>query len=140
MSDHSSSAGSPAQSERAPERAYDRAQSLGGSFRAAGTGLVHALRTQRNTRIHAAATGLVFLAGLSTRLSPGEWALITLTVGFVWMAELINTAVEATVDRISVEPHELARVAKDTAAGAVLIAAVCSVIVGAIVFGSRLWN
>jgi len=113
-------------------------QTLLRSFRVAWDGLVVALRSDRNLRIHAVATVFVVAAGCWYRLNMLEWSVIVLTIGLVWVAELLNTAIEAVVDLISPEPHPLARRAKDVASAAVLLAAVTAVIVGAIVFGSRL--
>ncbi|MGE4001423.1 MAG: diacylglycerol kinase family protein, partial [Planctomycetaceae bacterium] len=98
------------------------------------------LRTQRNMRIHLAATGLTVLLATALRCGAVEWGVLLLTIGLVWATELINTAIEAVVDLVSPQEHELARIAKDTASGAVLAAAVTSVFVGAILFGPRLWK
>lgn len=115
-----------------------RQQSLLRSFRVAWDGLTIALQSDRNLRIHAAATVIVVVAGWWCRLSLLEWCIIVLTIGLVWTAELLNTAIEAVVDLASPEPHELARRAKDVASAAVLMAAVAAVIIGAIIFGPRL--
>jgi len=74
-------------------------------------------------RYHFIAAVVVLLAALFLRVSPVEFALLTLSILFVLCAELLNTAVEAVVDLVSPEFHPLAKVAKDTAAGAVLLAA-----------------
>jgi diacylglycerol kinase len=115
-----------------------RQQSLLRSFRVSWDGLVEALRTDRNLRIHAAATVLVALAGLWFRLRPAEWSVLALTIGLVWVSELLNTAIEAVVDLASPEHHDLARRAKDIASAAVLVAAVAAVVVGLAIFGPRL--
>ena len=109
------------------------------SFTCAVAGIGHALRTERNIRIHLAATvGAISLAAL-LRITAVEWSVILLTIGLVWAAELLNTAIEAVVDLVSPGEHELARIAKDTASGAVLMTALTAVTVGAVVFGRRLW-
>lgn len=105
------------------------------SFGHAIRGIATLLQTQPNARIHALATILVAAAGAWFRLSPVEWALIALAVASVWVAEALNTALELLVDLASPSPHPLAGKAKDVAAAAVLIAAIGSVIVGALVFG-----
>ena len=69
------------------------------------------------------------------RISPAEWALIALAIVCVWVAEALNTSIEFLVDLASPERHPLAAKAKDVAAGAVLIAAIGSVIVAVLVFG-----
>lgn len=109
------------------------------SFACAAAGIVHALRAERNVRIHAAATLLVIGVSVALRITAVEWCMILLAVGLVWTAELLNTAIEAVVDLISPDEHELARIAKDTSSGGVLIAAIVSVAIGVIVFGPRLW-
>lgn len=93
------------------------------------------LRTQHNARIHALATILVLAAGAFLRISTAEWALIALAVVCVWAAEALNTSVEFLVDLVSPDIHPIAAKAKDVAAGAVLVAAIGSVVVGALVFG-----
>jgi len=111
-----------------------RLRSFGHAFR----GLAILLRTQHNARIHAAATVMVVAAGALFGISPAEWALIALAIVCVWVAEALNTAIEFLVNLASPEPHPLAGKAKDVAAGAVLVAAIGSVIVGALVFGPHL--
>jgi len=108
------------------------------SFRYAGEGVWYALRTQANLRIHLTAAGLVMIAGLWLQLTSIEWAILVMTIMIVMSAELFNTALEATLDRVSSEEHPLAKIGKDVAAGAVLIGAIGSVIVGLLIFGPRL--
>ena len=108
-----------------------RLRSFGHAFR----GLAILLRTQHNARIHALAAILVVAAGALLRISPAEWALIALAIVCVWVAEALNTSIEFLVDLASPERHPLAAKAKDVAAGAVLIAAIGSVIVAVLVFG-----
>jgi diacylglycerol kinase (ATP) len=95
------------------------------------------LRTQANARIHAVAAAAVVVAGFVFHISAGEWCAVVAAIGLVLTAEAINTAVEAVVDLASPEVHPLAGRAKDVAAGAVLIAALVSVIIGLLVFGPR---
>jgi len=113
-----------------------RLRSFGHAFR----GLAILLRTQQNARIHAAATILAVAAGAFFRISPAEWALIVLAVVCVWVAEALNTSIEFLVDLASPDPHALAGKAKDVAAGAVLIAAIGSLFVGALVFGPHVFG
>ena len=100
----------------------------------AARGLASLVRDEPNARIHALATVLVFVAGALLRLSPAEWGLIVLAVACVWAAEALNTAIETLVDLISPERRPLAGKAKDVAAGAVLLAACGSVVIGLLVF------
>ena len=108
-----------------------RLRSFGHAFR----GLKVLLQTQQNARIHAVATLLVLAAGALFGISPVEWALIALAVAGVWTAEALNTAIEFLVDLASPELHPLAAKAKDVAAGAVLVAAIGSLVVAVVVFG-----
>ncbi len=109
------------------------------SFGHAFAGISYGLRTQANLRIHIVITIGVIAAGLWLQISPIEWAILAVTIMIVLSAELFNTAIEAVVDRVGNEPHPLSRIAKDTAAGAVLIGAIGAVIVGLLIFGPRLW-
>ena len=105
------------------------------SFRYAGQGILHAVRNERNFRFHLVAAVLAHLLGLMAELPAGEMAEISLCCGLVIALELVNTAVEAVCDRVCTEQDPLIRVAKDAAAGAVLAAAVFTVIVALWLFG-----
>ena len=105
------------------------------SFGHALRGLKVLLQTQHNARIHAGATVLVIAVGALFEISLTEWALVALAVVCVWATEALNTAIEFLVDLVSPELHPLAAKAKDVAAGAVLVAAIGSLIVGFLVFG-----
>jgi diacylglycerol kinase len=100
--------------------------------------LSHAYKTQRNLRLHLAVTSLVVALGLWLRLQPLEWAALLLAIGLVIATELLNSALEALADIISPDHHERVGVAKDVAAGAVLVSAVAAVLVGVLVLGPRL--
>ncbi|MNW25257.1 Undecaprenol kinase [compost metagenome] len=104
------------------------------TFRYAWEGIVYAFRTQINMRVHVAATLLVGIMGYILHISAIDWLFVITAMALVLVAEMINTAIETTVDLISPEFHPLAKIAKDTAAGAVLMAAVFAVIVGCLVF------
>ena len=97
------------------------------------------LRTQRNAWIHLCATVAVTALGLWLGLGRLEWAVIVLAIGLVWMAEFVNTALEAVVDLASPDLHPLAKIGKDVAAAAVLMGAITSVVVGLLVLGPPLW-
>ena len=107
------------------------------SFRYAFGGLGYCFRTQRNFRIHIAAAFLAGLLGALLRLSITEWAVLTLLVVMVIAAEMVNTMVEALVDLVTTEYHPLAKVAKDVAAGVVLLTAIGSVVVGLLIYGPK---
>lgn len=93
-------------------------------------GIIHAVRTEKHMRRHFLAAFLVLLAVLFLRVSALEFALLTVSICFVLFAELINTALEAIVDLVSPEFHPLAKIAKDVAAGGVLVAAFGAVVMG----------
>jgi len=108
------------------------------SFADAGRGIAFLLASQPNARIHALATVAAIALGAVLGLTAGEWCWIALAIALVWVAEALNSALEALAD--AVHPERDARVgrAKDTAAGAVLVAAIASAVIGALVFGPRL--
>lgn len=104
------------------------------SFAAAWAGLAHAVRTQRNMRIHMGFAIAVAAAAAILRVSRWEACLLTIVVALVLALELLNTALEAAIDLCSPQRQPLARIAKDTAAAAVLVAAGASVMIGVVVF------
>lgn len=106
------------------------------SFRWAGHGVLFCIRNERNFRIHLIAAFYVVLLASLLKLDGMHIAVLSLTIGNVLVMELLNTAVEALVDLVSPNKHPLAKVAKDAAAGAVLISAIVSVAVGV----SLLWQ
>ncbi|MBP3284144.1 MAG: diacylglycerol kinase family protein [Clostridia bacterium] len=97
-------------------------------------GIFHCLMNERNMRTHFIAGILVFGAAIYFKLSGVEIAIVGLTVGLVITTELINTAIENTVDLVTMEYKPLAKIAKDVAAGAVLLAAFTAVLVGLALF------
>ncbi len=116
-----------------------RSRNMLESFRFAFAGLWYALRTQRNTRIHLIIAAAAITLGVWLDLSLTRWALLTLTIGFVLVSEMLNTVAETLVDMISPGYHPLAKIVKDVTAGAVLLTAIVSVIVGLLVLGPSLW-
>ena len=117
-----------------------RSRNIIESFRFAFSGLWYALRTQRNTRIHLTVAVAVVALGAWLGLSLTQWALLTLAIGFVLVGEMLNTVAETLVDLISPGYHPLAKVVKDVTAGAVLLTAIISVVVGLLVLGPPLWE
>jgi diacylglycerol kinase len=118
------------------EELYSRAR----SFRYAFEGWWHVLRTQHNAWIHALVSVAVLLLALWLRLPLRDWAVLVLAITIVWMGEFMNTALEALVDMTMPEPHPLAKVAKDVAAAAVLLAATGAALIGLLVLGPPLWQ
>jgi diacylglycerol kinase (ATP) len=114
-----------------------RARSLVWSFEYAIRGIVYALRTQRNMRLHMLAAAGVFIAALWLGVGGLELIALFLAVGLVVICELVNTAIETTVDLATEGFDPLAAIAKDVAAGAVLVSAVTAVAVGYVVFFAR---
>lgn len=109
------------------------------SFRFAGAGVAHLFRTQRNARIHALFGVAAVVVAAWLHVSRVEWAVLVLTIAAVVILEGVNTAIEAAVDLASPRVHPLAKVAKDVAAGTVLLAAVAAVVVGLLILGPPLW-
>ena len=110
------------------------------SFANAWRGILYTVKTQGHFRFHLLAAALVLFAGLGVGLERWEWVALFLTIGCVLVAEAFNTAVELAVDLAEPHIHPIAGLAKDVAAGAVLITAIMSVAVGVLIFGPRLLN
>lgn len=108
------------------------------SFNYAIEGIIYAVRTQRNMRIHMAVALCVLTACFFYDLNKIELLIIAITITMVIMAELINTAVESAIDATTNYYHPLAKIAKNTAAGAVLVTAINAVIVGYVIFWDKL--
>jgi len=108
------------------------------SFTFAFSGLKILLKTQHNSWIHLAVTGVVLAVGASLRITAIEWCVLTLAMASVWITETLNTAIEFLTDLVSPEFHPIAGQVKDLAAAAVLISAMGAAIVGVIVFLPRI--
>ncbi len=104
------------------------------SFRFAAEGIRIALKHEQNIRFHFASAIIVALAGWVTGLSYTEWLIVTLLIGGMIALELVNSAIERVVDLATTEIQPLAKQAKDMAAGAVLVFATASAIIGLIIF------
>lgn len=113
-------------------------QSLVESFNAAIEGFVYVFKSQRNMRFHFLIGLFAFLLGIILNFTYIELMVLCLTIAFVLFAEMFNTAVEYTVNLVvNLEYHPLARIVKDIGAGAVLLSAVTAMVVGYILFASR---
>ena len=108
------------------------------SFRYAFAGWWYVIRTQKNAWIHAVISFAVIIVSLWLQLLARDMAVLVLAIAMVWIAEFLNTALEAVVDLASPELHPLAKVGKDVGAAAVLIAALASIIVGLLIIGPPL--
>jgi diacylglycerol kinase (ATP) len=109
------------------------------SFGYAGRGIRLVFSSEANMKIHLAVTLVVVICGFYFQISIFEWIACLLCIGLVFSAEMINTAIENVVDLTSPDFHELAGKAKDIAAGAVLICAIISVIIGLSIFLPKVW-
>ncbi|HEV8635007.1 MAG TPA: diacylglycerol kinase family protein [Chloroflexota bacterium] len=132
-------AGHSERSEESPSAAARILAEEKRSFAFAVAGLTHVWRTQRHMRIHVGIGLVAALCAAALRLGPSEWAVLLLTITAVLVLEMLNTVIESVVDLASPHYHPLAKAAKDVAAGAVLVAAIGSVAVGAALFLPRLW-
>ena len=113
-----------------------RIAAFGHAFR----GWWYVLNTQHNARIHTTVAIIVLVLGLWLKLTARDWALLVLTIAMVFMAEFLNTSIEAVVDLASPVHHPLAKVGKDVGAGAVLVAALAAVLIGLLILGPPLWQ
>lgn len=104
------------------------------SFRYAFQGMKTLLRDEHNSRIHLAAMLAVIIAGFLLRISRVEWCLATICFGTVFMAEAMNSAIEAVADLVMPDKHPLIKKAKDVAAAGVLFTAIAAAAVGLIIF------
>ncbi|NRS47812.1 diacylglycerol kinase family protein [Brevibacillus sp. HB2.2] len=108
------------------------------SFTYALQGISYTVRTQRNMQIHVSAAIVVLAAAWWLQIPRSDVLLVLFSIGLVFSLELVNTSIEAVVDLASPEWHAKAKIAKDVGAGAVLVAAILSFIIGVIVFGQPL--
>lgn len=104
------------------------------SFKYAIEGIISSFKTERNMKLHVLAMTLVILLGFIIRLSKLEWIICIILFAIVIAGELFNTAIETTVDIAMPQRNEKAKLAKDISAGAVLIVAIGSLIIGGIIF------
>jgi diacylglycerol kinase (ATP) len=125
----------PPEREPRPARRTPRIlQSLNWAFE----GVIHVLRSERNMRIHFAVATAVLVLAFSYGVTKLELMALLVAISFVLIAEMVNTAIEKTIDLAATSFDPLAKTAKDIAAGAVLIASVNAVVIGYLVFADRL--
>jgi len=110
------------------------------SFRHAWDGIYHAFTKHPNLRIHVAVAFLATILGVLLGLTSLEFVILLFTIFLVIMAEMINTALESMTNLITLEYRQEAKIAKDVAAGMVLIAAILSIVVGLAIFLPHLLN
>lgn len=117
---------------------YTTSSSRSQSLAYALAGCAYMLRHQINTRILAIATLTVIAVAIWLDIDATSWAIIGLAVALVWITEFINGAIEAAINLTSPTCHPLARIAKDVAAGAVLLASIAATGIGAVILGPHL--
>ncbi len=104
------------------------------SFRFAINGIIEAYRKEQTFYIVSIITLIVVILGFILSISSLEWIVLILIIGIVLSLELVNTSIEATIDLVTPKYHPLAKIAKDTVAGAVLVSSLVSIILGLIIF------
>jgi len=112
----------------------DKSYPLKSSFSFAFSGILTALRMERNMRFHFISSIIVLLISIYFSITKIEWIFILFTIGGMFALELLNTAIERVVDLVTADYHPLAKQAKDMAAGAVLVYAALSVVIGIVIF------
>lgn len=110
------------------------------SFRHAFRGLRMVVSRERNAKIHVAAAVAAVIAAIVLQISLSELALIIAVIAMVFFAEVVNTAIERTLDTMSRDNHQVVKVVKDMTAGGVLVTAMAAVIVAICIFGPALWR
>ncbi len=110
------------------------------AFKNSINGVVYAVKTQRNMKIHLAALLGVIIVSVCLKIDKTEALFISFSCGLVFVAEMLNTAIEAVVDLYTKEYNEKAKIAKDVGAGAVVISAINALVVASIVFFEKIIN
>ena len=113
-------------------------QSITKAFNAAIEGILYTFKSERNMKIHYFLAVAVLIISLFFDLTKVEMLLLTFAISLVVISEMFNTAIEKTIDMITEEYNPLAKIAKDVAAGGVLIATLNSVVVGYILFYDKI--
>ena len=101
-------------------------------------GIITAIKTQPHFKFHLMITPVVVIMGFACQISQIEWVMLTLTIFGVYITEMINTSIETTINLVTTDSHPLAKLGKDIAAGAVLLSAIMSLIIGYLIFKPRL--
>lgn len=109
------------------------------SFKYAIEGIINTIKEERNIKIHLLAVIVVITFGVIYKISIIEWMICLILFGLVISLELVNTAIENTVDLVTDEKKELAKKAKDASAGAVLVSAIISVIIAVCIWGTKIF-
>ena len=115
-------------------------QSVIKAFNVAIEGILYTFKSERNMKIHYFVAVVVFIASLFFDLSRIEMMMLVFSISLVVISEMFNTAIEKTIDMVTDEYNVLAKIAKDVAAGGVLIASLNSVVIGYLLFYDKLTN
>ena len=110
------------------------------SFKYAFNGIISSIKKERNMKIHISIMILVILLGIILKIKKIEWIICIILFGLVISLEMINTSIEIVVDMVMPNKNENAKNAKDISAGAVLIVAITSLIIGLIIFIPKIYN
>jgi diacylglycerol kinase (ATP) len=110
------------------------------SFKYAWEGIVSFFKTEHNAQIHLAISVLVLLLSVTLKLTKLEAIAVVFSIAFVWVAEMINTVIEKSMDFIAPGKHPQVKLIKDIAAGAVLVAAIAAAITGCLIFIPKLFT
>lgn len=120
--------------EETPKFVKSKVKKLRNSFKFAGTGIISAFKSELNMQIHFCVMLLVIVCGIAFKISMIEWQVCIVLFGIVLAAEIFNTAIETVVDLVMPNINEKAKLAKDLSAGAVLVIAISSALVGFTIF------
>lgn len=116
-----------------------KAPGFAGTLKNSFKGIRLALKSERNIRVHFVTALLVMVMGVTFKFSPAEFSLLLIAIALVIIAEMVNSAIEFTLDAIFHNRYsKLVGMAKDIAAGAVMVATFISISIGILLFGSRL--
>lgn len=141
LANHSKKTAEAAAALAERSQSWQIAPNLFTSFKYAWAGITYAFQTQRNFRVHTSIGVLAIVLCWALQVSHVEVAVICLTIGAVLVMEILNTALESLVDlTVGQTYHELAKVAKDCAAGAVLMAAIVALLIAVLIFAPPLWD
>lgn len=98
-------------------------------------GLAYSYKNEQSMLIHAVCTIVTIILGIAFNIKLSEWAIMFIALGFILGMELLNTAIEAVVDLVTLEIHPLAKVAKDCGSAATLVATFVAIVISLFVFG-----
>lgn len=101
-------------------------------------GLIYAFKNEKSLLLHALCTFIAVTLGLLFKISPGEWSTILISLSVILSVELLNTAIEAVVDMVTLEIHPLAKIAKDCGSAATFVVSMTGLIIAGVIFGPKI--